>query len=70
MPGSLALRTRANEGDPGRTKFTSQTIIRTLEENKNESRRNRMLWLFKETDENKKVSYQFWQPDNHPELCY
>jgi REP element-mobilizing transposase RayT len=51
-------------------KFTSQTIIRTLEENKNESRRNRMLWLFKETDENKKVSYQFWQPDNHPELCY
>ena len=29
-----------------------------------------MLWLFKETDENKKVSYQFWQPDNHPELCY
>jgi hypothetical protein len=26
--------------------------------------------LFKETDENKKVSYQFWQPDNHPELCY
>ena len=51
-------------------KFTSQTIIRTLEENKNESRRNRMLWLFKETDENKKVSYQFWQPDNRPELCY
>ncbi|MCW3080278.1 MAG: transposase, partial [Segetibacter sp.] len=51
-------------------KFTSQTIIRTLEENKNESRRNWMLWLFKETDENKKVAYQFWQPDNHPELCY
>ena len=29
-----------------------------------------MLWLFKETDENNRVSYQFWQPDNHPELCY
>ena len=29
-----------------------------------------MLWLFKETDENKKASFQFWQPDNHPELCY
>ena len=43
-------------------KFTSQTIIRTLEENKNESRRNWMLWLFKETDENKKVSYQFGNP--------
>ena len=43
-------------------KFTSQTIIRTLEETKNESRRKWMLWLFKETDENKKVSCQFWQP--------
>ncbi len=48
-----------------------------LEENKNEIQRNYlsvlsggMQWLFKETDENKKVSYQFWQPDNHPELCY
>jgi hypothetical protein len=29
-----------------------------------------MLRLFKETDENKKVSYQFRQPENHPELCY
>ena len=29
-----------------------------------------MLWLFKETDKIKKVSFQFWQPDNHPELCY
>ena len=51
-------------------KFTSQTIIRTLVDNKNESRRDWMLWLFKETDENKNVSYQFWQGDNHPELCY
>ncbi|MCW3106591.1 MAG: transposase [Segetibacter sp.] len=49
-------------------KFTSQTIIRTLEETKNESLGNWMLWLFKETDENKKASYQFWQPDNHPEI--
>ncbi len=51
-------------------KFTSQTIVRTVEENNNESRRSWMLWLFKETDENKKVSFQFWRPDNHPELCY
>ena len=29
-----------------------------------------MLWLFKETDESKKVTYQFWQPDNHRKLCY
>ena len=51
-------------------KFTSQTIIRTIEESKTESRKDWMLWLFKETDKNKKVSFQFWQPDNHPELCY
>jgi REP element-mobilizing transposase RayT len=35
-------------------KFTSQTILRSIEENKNESRRNWMLWHFKEIDENKK----------------
>src|SRR5215210_3089540 len=28
-------------------KFTSQTIVRSIEENKTESRRSWMLWLFK-----------------------
>ena len=51
-------------------KFTSQTIIRTIEVSKNESRKDWMLWLLKETDEDKKISYRFWKPDNHPELCY
>jgi REP element-mobilizing transposase RayT len=51
-------------------KFTSKTIIKTIEENRSESRRDWMLWLFKETDAAGKVTYQFWRPDNHPELCY
>ncbi len=51
-------------------KFTSQTIIKTIEESKIESRKNWMLWLFKETDDAGKVTHQFWQPGNHPELCY
>lgn len=29
-----------------------------------------MLWLFKETDANVKLTYQFWKPDYHPEICY
>ena len=51
-------------------KFTSQTIIKTLQQAKTESRKNWMLWLFKETIEDKKTAYQFWLADNHPEICY
>ncbi len=52
-------------------KFTSQSIIRSIEENTIESRKNWMLWLFKVTPgENSNIKYQFWKPGNHPELCY
>ena len=51
-------------------KFTSGNIVRAIEENKQESRRDWMLWLFKEKDEAGKVFYQFWKSDNNPELCY
>ena len=51
-------------------KFTAQTIVRTVEENKHESRKGWMMWPFKETNENKKVTFQFWPPNNHPGLCY
>ncbi|WP_242692135.1 REP-associated tyrosine transposase [Aridibaculum aurantiacum] len=51
-------------------KFTSGTIVRAIEINMQESRRDWMLWLFKETDAEGKVAYQFWKPDNNPELCY
>jgi putative transposase len=53
-------------------KFTSQSIIRAIEDNKTESRRNWMLWLFKVagSDNSNNIKYQFWKPDNQPELCY
>ncbi|MDB5192221.1 MAG: transposase [Segetibacter sp.] len=51
-------------------KFTSQTMIRSIEDNQQESRKSWMFWLLKETDAAGKVSYQFWKPDIHPEVCY
>lgn len=51
-------------------KYTSHTVVREINNNTQESRRNWMLWLLKEIDAAGKVSYQFWKPDNHPEMCY
>ena len=53
-------------------KFTSQRIIAAIENNDKESRRGWMLWLFKQSESKEaiKVSYQFWQADNHAVLCF
>ncbi|MFN0082002.1 MAG: REP-associated tyrosine transposase [Ferruginibacter sp.] len=52
-------------------KFTSAKIIKAIEENNKESRRNWMLWIFKKAGENneRNNSHQFWQQDNHPIEC-
>ena len=44
-------------------KFTFSTIIKMIEENNQESRRNWMLWIFKSKGEknNKNINYQFWR---------
>lgn len=49
-------------------KFTSQSILKEIEQNTKESRRNWMLWLFESAGERKSnnVKYQFWQRDNRP----
>jgi putative transposase len=50
-------------------KFTSKKIIATLADNEQpESRRDWMLWLFKQAGEanSKNKDYQFWQQENHP----
>jgi len=49
-------------------KFTSQTILGQIENNKEESRRNWMLWIFKQagSKNNRNDNYQFWQQDNQP----
>ncbi len=49
-------------------KFTSSQIIKSIEGNKTESRKNWMLWIFKsagiKNSNNKK--YQFWRQNNQP----
>jgi REP element-mobilizing transposase RayT len=52
-------------------KFTSNRIIKAIEENRQESRRNWMLWLFRKAGERnqRNDNYQFWQQDNHPVEC-
>ena len=51
-------------------KFTSKCLIKAIEDNKQESRSNWMLWIFKKAGENnsRNEHYQFWQQDNHPIL--
>src|SRR5215210_6875997 len=48
-------------------KFTSKEIITAIESNKQESRRNWMLWIFRNAGEknSRNKEYQFWQQDNH-----
>ena len=52
-------------------KFTSAKILKAIEENNMESRKNWMLWIFKKAGENneRNNNYQFWQQDNHPIEC-
>lgn len=49
-------------------KFTSKEVIRSIENNNQESRKNWMLWIFKKAGEknSRNKEYQFWQQDNHP----
>jgi len=49
-------------------KFTSKAIIEAIEVNKEESRKNWMLWIFKKAGEknSRNSQYQFWRQDNHP----
>ena len=48
--------------------FTSKTILKAIEENPQESRKEWMLWMFKRAglkNSNNK-NYQFWQQNNQP----
>jgi putative transposase len=49
-------------------KHTSKELIKTLEGNRQESRRDWMLWMFKRAGEHNinNKNYQFWQQNNHP----
>ncbi|MBX2841721.1 MAG: transposase [Flammeovirgaceae bacterium] len=49
-------------------KFTASKILKTIEENKLESRREWMLWMFQRAGQknSNNTKYQFWRQDNHP----
>ncbi len=53
-------------------KFTSKAIIKAIEENRAESRREWMLAIFKKAGEEnlRNSKYQFWRQDNQPKECY
>ncbi len=52
-------------------KYTSSKIVKAIEQNEKESRRNWMLWIFKSAGakNGRNHVYQFWQQDNHPIEC-
>jgi putative transposase len=49
-------------------RHTSKTILKAIEENTQESRREWMLWMFKRAGafNANNETYQFWQQNNHP----
>ena len=49
-------------------KFTSKELLKIIESNVQESRKNWMMWLFKSegSNNNNNKNYQFWQQDNRP----
>jgi REP element-mobilizing transposase RayT len=49
-------------------KHTSKTILKTIEENQQESRKEWMLWMFERAarKNSNNSKYQFWQQHNHP----
>lgn len=53
-------------------KYTSYKIIKAIEENQEESRREWILWMFKRAGQrnSNNTHYQFWQQDNHPIELY
>jgi putative transposase len=53
-------------------KFTSKQIIKAIEQNNGESRKDWMLKVFKEQGENnsRNKEYHFWRQDNQPKECY
>ncbi|UYZ65213.1 transposase [Hymenobacter weizhouensis] len=53
-------------------RHTAKSILRAIEENTQESRRDWMLWMFKRAGQHNahNEQYQFWQQNNHPVELY
>lgn len=73
MPSHIHLIFRSAEADPSGLirdfkGFTSRKILKTIEENTQESRKEWMLWMFEKAGKkNSNVkNRQFWQQNNKP----
>lgn len=73
MPSHIHLIFRSEDGKPSELirdfkGFTSRNLIKAIQENNQESRKEWMLWMFKKAgDKNSNVKeYQFWQQNNQP----
>jgi REP element-mobilizing transposase RayT len=53
-------------------KFTSKKIIKAIQDNAGESRKEWMLKIFRDAGEknSRNSDYQFWQQDNQPKIIY
>lgn len=73
MPSHIHLIFRAKNNNPSDIirdfkTFTSKKIVRLIEENPQESRKEWLLWMFRKAAAKRSnvKDYQFWQQDNHP----
>ncbi|MCD9575456.1 REP-associated tyrosine transposase [Flavobacterium soyae] len=73
MPSHIHLIFRSEKGDPSGLirdfkGFTSRKMLKTIEENSQESRKEWMLWMFERAGKkNSNVKLrQFWQQNNKP----
>ena len=73
MPSHIHLIFRAKNNNPSDIirdfkTFTSKKIVRLIEENPQESRKEWLLWMFRRAAAKRSnvKDYQFWQRDNHP----
>lgn len=73
MPSHIHLIFRSSLGDPSGLMrdfkgFTSRKLLKSIEENAQESRKEWMLWMFERAGKkNSNVKFrQFWQQNNNP----
>jgi putative transposase len=73
MPNHIHLVFRSSDDDPSGLlrdfkKYTSKQLVKAIEENHQESRKEWLLWMFERAGKKKgNVSkYQFWQHHNKP----
>lgn len=77
MSNHMHMILSSKNGDPGGIlrdfkKFTGRQIIKAIENNPSESRKDWMLPIFRQQGQNnaRNSTNQFWRQDNQPKECY